>query len=215
MVKRTVFVALILAAAAAYLSHASHAEAMPVRQSLATFPARIDGWEGHPAPDFDARVMSVLGVDEYVNRTYLRAEQTAGLYIGYYESQRQGDSIHSPLNCLPGAGWQPIDSHRITIDVPGAPGSQSIAVNRVLIEKGDDRQVVLYWYQSHGRIVASEYWSKLYLVTDAVRLNRTDAALVRVITPVDRRDGSESTAEQQAVAFVRAMFPLLDRYLPN
>jgi EpsI family protein len=215
MLKRTVFVAFILAGTTAYLSHASRVEAVAARQPLSSFPMRIDGWEGQPAPEFDARVMAVLGVDEFVNRIYRRSAALAELYIGYYQSQRQGDSIHSPLNCLPGAGWQPIDSRRIAIDVPDVRNATPITVNRVLIQKGDDRQAVLYWYQSHGRVVASEYWSKLYLIADAVRLNRTDAALVRVIAPVDRHDGSEQAAEQQAVAFVRAMFPLLDGYLPN
>ena len=89
-------------------------------------------------------------------------------------------------------------------------------MNRYVIQKGIDRQLVLYWYQSHGRVVANEYWSKFYLIRDAVRLNRTDAALVRVIVPMPSNlEAGESKAEEQAIEFVRSMFPLLSTYLPS
>jgi EpsI family protein len=138
------------------------------------------------------------------------------LYVGYYNSQRQGDSIHSPLNCLPGAGWEPLSKSFVKIPVTMAGRTTEIDANRYIIQKGLDRQLVLYWYQSHGRTVASEYWSKFYLIRDAVRLNRTDAALVRVIVPiVPNRDGAETTAETQAMDFVGSMFPVLSNYLPS
>jgi EpsI family protein len=96
---------------------------------------------------------------------------------------------------------------------PDAPDPE-IVVNRYVVQKGLDRQLVLYWYQSHGRVVASEYWGKFYLIRDAVRLNRTDGALVRVITPVGD-DGDEARAEQTAIRFVKALFPVLGSYLPT
>jgi EpsI family protein len=121
--------------------------------------------------------------------------------------------MHSPLNCLPGAGWSPVSFRRMDIDVP-ANGSveRRINVNRYVIEKGVDRQLVLYWYQAHGRVVASEYWGKFYLVLDAIRTNRTDGALVRIVAPIR---SSEDDAEAQAVAFAQALFPLLGKYLPS
>jgi EpsI family protein len=163
------------------------------------------------------KVLKVLGVDDYLNRVYYRPDRAAaGLYIGYYNSQRQGDSIHSPQNCLPGSGWEPLERSDLAIPVATAAGSQDISVNRYLIQKGVDRQLVLYWYQSHGRVVASEYWSKFFLVRDAVRLNRTDAALVRVVVPIAGGDDSgEGRAERQAVDFVKALFPQLPQYLPS
>jgi EpsI family protein len=141
----------------------------------------------------------------------------ASLYIGYYESQRQGDTIHSPLNCLPGSGWEPVSKSYVSIPVEaGSHASANILVNQYVIQKGLDRQVVLYWYQSHGRVVANEYRSKIFMVYDAVRLNRSDAALVRVVSPVIGGDpGAEARAGDRAVAFVKTMFPLLDRYLPS
>ena len=139
-----------------------------------------------------------------------------GLYVGYYGSQRQGDTVHSPLNCLPGAGWVPTAVGRRTLSVSDNGHARTIEVNRVVIQKGLDRQLVLYWYQGHGRVVASEYWGKVYLVADAIRMNRTDGALVRVMVPLrdDGRD-AEAASEQAAEDFTRDVFPLLGRHLPS
>ena len=215
---RTLVVTASLLLAAVYLADASKAEEVPPRQPLASLPMQFNEWTGRREADLTPEILAILGVDDYIVRTYREKNGASwiGLYVGYHASQRQGDTIHSPLNCLPGAGWQPIDQGRRTIEVrrPGQSQAPPIEVNRVVIAKGLDRQLVYYWYQSHGRIVASEYWGKIYTVLDSVRYNRTDAALVRVIVPI--RDGvpSEST-EKSAVGFVQALFPLLPDYLPS
>jgi hypothetical protein len=118
--------------------------------------------------------------------------------------------MHSPANCLPGAGWEPESQSMMSLADPRNPAAANVAINRYVIRKGLDRQLVLYWYQSHGRVIGSEYWSKIYLVADAVRLNRTDAAIVRVITPIagDSVD-AETLAENQAVRFVNELLPRL------
>jgi EpsI family protein len=207
---RLLVVALCFAAASGVLARASRSETVPVRESFATFPMQVGAWSGERAPDFDEAIQRELGVDEYLNAIFEDGERHAlGLYVGYYASQRHGDAIHSPANCLPGAGWQPVESGRVTIDV-GRP----IEVNRWVIQKGEERQLVLYWYQSHGRVVASEYASKVHLVLDAIRLNRTDAALVRVIRPIGRDGDSRASAEAAAISFVRSLFPILERFLP-
>jgi EpsI family protein len=202
---------------AAVLARNARSEAVPPRESLAGFPMTLDAWQGQPLPDFDQKILDVLGVDEYVNRNYARAEgPSVSLYVGYYQSQRQGDTMHSPLNCLPGAGWLPARQGRSRLAVTDAQGQpQEIEVNDFVIEKGLDRQVVLYWYQSHGRVVASEYMGKIYTVVDAVRLNRTDGALVRLVSPV-RGSGPEAerAAEQAARDFAAVLFTRLGRYLP-
>jgi EpsI family protein len=206
-------------AASGAIARASHTEAIPARASFDGFPMQIGEWKGFVLPPITPDVMAVLRVDDYVNRAYYApGRYGAGLYIGYYRSQRQGDSIHSPLNCLPGAGWEPVSHAIVSIPVAGTAtaAAGTIAVNRYIIEKGVDRQMVLYWYQSHGQVVASEYWSKFYLIRDAFRLNRTDAALVRVIVPIpSNQDGAEAKADTQGTEFVRAMFPLLSTYLPS
>jgi EpsI family protein len=151
----------------------------------------------------------VLGVDEYVNRTYVN---TAGvplnLYIGYYASQRQGDTIHSPQNCLPGSGWQPVEASRVSLDAAG----RTFPVNRYVIEKALNRQVVYYWYQGRGRIVASDYANKLFLMLDAARLHRTNGSLVRIIVP--QSPAAPAAADGLAAGFARALAPRLFAYLP-
>jgi EpsI family protein len=210
-----------LLAAAAYLPRVTQAEPVPIRETLGVLPLTIAGWNGGDTTPLDAKTVAVLGVDEYLNRVYLNDHQRpVGLYIAYYASQRQGDTMHSPLNCLPGSGWSPVHFNRVTIPMTTAPETgasrapspPALEVNRYVIEKGLDRQLVLYWYQSHGRVVASEYWGKFYLVLDAIRMNRTDGALVRLVAPLVT---TEDAAEHDAVNFARALYPMLGRYLPS
>ena len=200
------------------LAQASKAEPTPIREPLATLPVVLDSWQGRVERDFEPSIIKVLGVDDYTNRSYYAPDgRRIGLYVGYHSSQRQGDTIHSPLNCLPGAGWLPVHQSRVTLSVnDAASGHRQIEVNRVLIERGLDRQLVYYWYQSQGRVVASEYWGKIYTVVDAIRLNRTEAALVRVIVPVSSRDTQEvAAADKAAKAFVQVLFPQLGKHLPS
>ncbi len=212
---RVLLLSACLLVTATYLGHASRSEDTPPRMPFSSFPMRIAEWTGRTAPDFDPKVMAVLGVDEYVNRIYMRGHQQAQLYVGYYRTQREGSQIHSPMNCLPGAGWLPVTTGTATLPTD-APPTRTALVNRYVIQKGLDKAVVLYWYQSHGRVVASEYWSKVYLVLDSMRMNRTDAALVRVIVPVDdTRLTPETFADQAALDFARAISPLLGKYLPS
>ena len=217
MIKRVVFLSACLMLGAAYIARASKTEAVPPRASLAEFPLQIGDWRGDRLPDFEPEILGVLGVDEYLNRLYKGANSAmAGLYIGYYQSQRQGDTIHSPMNCLPGSGWEPVSHSYLPISVNAGGAPETVTVNRYVVQKGLDQQVVLYWYQSHGRVVANEYRSKVLMVYDAVRMNRTDAALVRVISPrLGNGPEAEARAATHAVAFVQAMFPHLDKYLPR
>ena len=216
---RCCIIAACLLLAAGYLAKASRAETLPPRTPLSTLPLQILEWSGRADADLEPEIVKILGVDEYLLRTYVsRPDQTvAGLYIGYHDSQRQGDTIHSPLNCLPGAGWQPLSQSTVSVPVlptPDASQTRTIEINDVLIGKGLDRQVVLYWYQSHRRVVANEYWGKIFTVVDAVRYNRTDAALVRVVVPV--QDGLPAEqARARGIAFVQSLFPLLGQHLPS
>lgn len=214
---RTLVLTACMIVTSGYLAWASRSEEIPPRSSFTSFPMRFDDWTGRQAPPLDPSILAVLGVDEHVNRYYASGDRLAHLYVGYYQSQREGGSIHSPMNCLPGAGWLPVQTGRIDIAVPAADGSSRLLhVNRYVIQKGLEKQLVLYWYQSHGRVEPSEYWSKVYLVLDSMRLNRTDAALIRVIAPLADSDSAaaEAAAEQTAVEFVKAAFPLLDAHLP-
>jgi len=219
MLNRAIVLFVTLLCGAAGVVRANRPEQAPPRVSFDQFPLQLGAWTGQMLPPLDEKVLKVLGADDYLNRVYSGPDRSAaGLYIGYYKSQRQGDSIHSPQNCMPGAGWEPLERTLITIPAPTGEGAGTtdISINRYVIQKGVDRQLVLYWYQSHGRVVASEYWSKFYLVRDAVRLNRTDAALVRVIVPIASNDeDSEKQAETRAVDLVKKIYPVLPSYLPS
>jgi len=217
MLNRAIVLFVVLLAGAGAVVQANRPETAPPRASFDNFPIELAGWKGQSLPPMDAKILQILGVDDYMNRVYFRADRaSAGLYVGYYKSQRQGDAIHSPQNCLPGAGWEPMENGYLTVPIAAAGLPTEISVNRYVIQKGLDRQLVLYWYQSHGRVIANEYWSKFYLIRDAVTLNRTDAALVRVIVPIAASlENAESRAETQAVDFVQKLFPLLPAYLPS
>ncbi|NLT65131.1 MAG: EpsI family protein [Acidobacteria bacterium] len=214
MKKRIIILSVTLLAAAAVIARASRPEVVPLRASLSNLPMQVGEWEGREAPEMQEQVLQVLGVDDYIYRIYYTQElYPASLYVGYYESQRQGDTIHSPMNCLPGAGWNPAENDRIVVPIEGR---SPIEINRIVIQKGTDRRLVLYWYQSHGRVIASEYWGKIYTVLDALRTNRTDAALVRVILPIMGMDSEATrTSEALGVGFVQQLFPLLTEFLPN
>jgi EpsI family protein len=210
---RTAALCLCLIVSAGALAWASRSEPTLPREPFDRLPMALGEFNGRKSADLEQEVVDVLGVDEYVNRTY-RAGANAlpvGFYLGYWASQREGDAIHSPMNCLPGSGWQPVEQTRMQMTL----GGTAAEVNRVIVEKSGERLLVLYWYQSHGRVVASEYWSKIHMVLDAIRTNRTDAALVRVVVPIRTRErGAETAAEKEAVAFVHALFPQLGRHLP-
>jgi EpsI family protein len=222
MPRRAIIAGLLFACGAIYLDHATKSEPVPIRRPLAELPVLMGDWIAFKSEDIDSKTKAVSGVDDYTNRSYRNSENAiAGLYIGYYRSQRQGDTIHSPLNCLPGAGWNPVKKEVVQISTNGIASPETnppptIQVNRIIVSKGSDRQVVIYWYQSHGRVVANEYLGKFYTVVDAFRTNRTDAALVRVMCPaVSEGAPALATAEKQALDFVQYLYPLLDQYLPN
>lgn len=204
-----------LAATAALMANTRSAEPPVVRMPFTSFPMSLGSWHAVDDPPIEASVLRVLGVDDYLSRIYYLPDGRAvGLYMGFYASQRQGDTIHSPLNCLPGAGWEPLSQTRLSIANLGGPAA--IEVNRYVVQKGIERQLVLYWYQSHGRVVASEYTSRLLLINDAIRLNRTDGSLVRVIAPIDADATDQgASAEALAIEFVRVLYPTLSGYLPS
>ena len=210
---RFALTAALLATAAIVLQARGHNEILPARQPLASLPYQLGMWAGTDVP-MQPDVLDVLGPGDFVQRFYQNTSATepgVDLFLAYFPSQRTGDTIHSPRHCLPGAGWLPTESSRISISLPGrAP----FPANRYVIAKGDDRQLVLYWYWAHDRALASEYWAKSYLVADSIRLNRSDGSLVRVITPLLPGEAADA-AQRRLLAFVGNLVPLLDTYIPR
>ena len=201
MIGRAAVLSVVILSAGLYGARAGSHETTVSRTALAGLPRTLGDWSGHTDVPLGKDVIGVLGVDDYLNRTYVNASgQPVHLYIGYYASQRQGDTIHSPLNCLPGAGWQIMDGGRTALDV----GGSRVTVNRYVIQKGLDRQVALYWYQGRGRVIANEYANKFWLVVDSARLHRSNGSLVRVLAPVARAASAPVAAADVAAAAAEA-----------
>ena len=217
MFRRVIVLFIVFVAAAGVIAQAQKTEAVPPRQALSALPMTLNDWRGRTDPPLSDKELAVLGADDYLLRSYFGAGKAAGLYVGFWQTQKRGDAVHSPLNCLPGSGWEPVSRRLLPINVTGTDkASRQVEVNRYVIQKGLDRQLVLYWYQSHGRVIASEYWGKFYLVADSVRLHRSDTAIVRVISAIpDSSAAAEERAERTAVEFVQKLFPTLDAFIPS
>ena len=210
MIVRAVALSAVILAGGA-VARLAHVPDRPIdRSPLKGVPCAVDRWKCAGDTPLDRKALAVLGADDYLNRTY-EGSQPVGLYIAYYGSQRQGESIHSPQNCLPGSGWQPVSAMRTTIDA----GGTTLPVNRYVVQKGLERQVVLYWYQGRGRVVANEYLNKFWLMIDQARLGRSNAALVRIVAPASGADDKAlQLASASADQFARAIYPRLSPYLP-
>jgi EpsI family protein len=184
-------------------------ESPPSGRALAQFPTSLGSWTLLQEGVVDEDTRAVLKADDLLNRYYSGNGVGANLFVAAFRSQRSGKAPHSPKNCLPGSGWTPLESSFASIDVGGpAP----IQVNRYVVAHGDERSLVLYWYQSRERSIASEYKAKFWVVVDAMRLNRTDTALVRVVVPIVNRD--EAAADKSAADFIRSFYGPLRQYLP-
>ena len=208
-----VLTAVLLLEGAAFYAVASRAESAPPVGPLGLFPHALGGWTVARDVPIEQEVQDVLRADDTLNRVYVNPSQTdyAFLFIAYFKTQRYGQAPHSPKNCLPGSGWEPVETGRQTIDVPG--WNAPIVTNRFVVEHGDDGSVVLYWYQTHNRIIASEYWAKFWLVVDSIRYRRSDTSLVKIVVPV--HDNNVGAATAMGVRFVQALFPSLLKQLPS
>lgn len=195
-------VAILLVASTGALTIAARPQAAAELPSLERLPYQLDAWTGRDGSALDAETEQLLGADAYLNRSYADSGVgPVGLYIAYYGQPKPGVSVHSPLHCLPGTGWEPLEV--ATIDL-GAGRAR-----RLVVRKNLERAVVLYWYAVHGRVLASEAASKAWLLHDSLRLRRSDAALVRVVVPVAGRDGSPTAAGERALSFARDILPYL------
>jgi EpsI family protein len=206
-------VIVLLIAASLFLRTLSHGEKIPLRETFANFPLQVESWFGTELA-LTPKVLKTLKVDDYLWREYTstQGEFPVGLYIGYYKSMREGATYHSPKNCLPGSGWYFAKTGTTYLDVVDQ-SRHRVTINQFVIQKGLDKQLVLYWYQDRGRVIISEYWAKFYMIMDAITKNRTDGAFVRITVPFTGE--GETKALQQGKAFAEKIFPLLREYLPG
>jgi exosortase D (VPLPA-CTERM-specific) len=191
----------------------SQSEVLMPRQTLSSFPAQIAGWKGTDAPPLDQESLDILGHPEYLLRDYAD-EATQGrieLFIAYYPTQKVGETPHTPAHCLVGAGWIPTSRQIIRI---AGPDGASFPVNRFVVSKDGQQELALYWFEAQGRRVASEYRLKYYLVSDAIRMNRSDGALIRIMTQINEGE-SVDDAQKSAMDFVNRFLPLLNNYIPQ
>ena len=200
-----ILVAGVLVNAWSYLGEA-HVE----RKELKDFPQSIGAWQRTGTDQIlDDETLKVLRASDYLLRDFRKSDgQTANLYVGYYATQRTGATYHSPLNCLPGSGWTLSEPGKATIALPD--GSSFVA-NKYVIQNGDYKSLMVYWYQGRGRNVASEYWGKVYTVLDSVRLRRSNGAMVRVTVAIGN---SEAAAEKTAIDFASTASNVLPDFVP-
>jgi len=204
---------LMLATALVLQAH-SRSEIDPPRASLDSLPSQIDGWTGSDEV-LDQQTLDILGPGEFLVREYENASEPQpgiNLYIAYFPTQKAGDTIHSPNHCMPGAGWVP--TSREVVQIMRPDGSSFLANRYVGSKSGEQQDLVLYWFQAHGRVVTSEWWAKYYLVSDSIRLNRSDGALVRLMTPMLGRE-SPAAAQARMMKLGSQFLPLLDSYIPR
>ena len=190
-------------------------EARVERKQLKDFPKQIGPWQQSGVDEqIDKETMAVLRASDYLLRNYRGADgRMVNFYVGYYASQREGATYHSPLNCLPGSGWEMSEPGTITIAPAGRP---AFVANKYLIQNGDHKELLVYWYQGRGRSVASEYWGKVYTVLDSVRMRRSDGAMVRITTSVDDSDAAAlRTAINQATELAASSSTILPEFIPD
>ena len=181
---KLLIVIFILLASAGINYYLSKPDISLPRKNLAEFPKVLGDWTAVSEQKIEGRSMEILQVDDYMMRNYRNSKgEIIGLYIGYFKSQREGKGIHSPRQCLPGAGWVPVNISVYQLTVPGH-NPETVPVNKFIMGKGLDRQLYLFWYHGRGRVYASEYWNKIYLIWDGLTKKRTDGALIRVNNPI-------------------------------
>jgi EpsI family protein len=205
-------ISLLLAGTALLLHFRGDRDLIPASEPLSQVPRTIAGRTGNDMP-IDQETLDVLGVGDFLLRDYAQGGRSVpiGLLIAYYPTQRTGVTMHSPKHCLPGSGWVFESSQYVDLDDTNGNPHQ---VGEYIVADGDNRQFIIYWFQEHGRSIANEYLARVYLVKEAMQFNRTDGALVRVITPIDSNEGT-SAARARAEGFAAQLFPMLPRFIPN
>jgi EpsI family protein len=199
----------LLAQAGVFYGFSRH-EKVPLHKPLGQFALASGEWLAQEDMPLDKETLDVLKADDILSRVYRNANNgaVATIFVAYFQTQRTGKTPHSPKNCLPGSGWVPSDSGFMTVPIPG---QSPISVNRYVVARGEYQSVVLYWYQSRNRVVASEYSAKIFTVADAIRYNRSDTALVRVVIAANH--GDTRAATDTAVSFIQSFFEPLKNYL--
>lgn len=199
-------------ASAFFVQTVGHGRPVPLEKALRQFPQVIGPWQGGADEVLPENIVQVLGVDDYVSRYYSGPDGSVHLYASYFSTTWGGKSYHSPRNCMPGSGWDVTKLEVVPLSVAN-PHPHTVQVSRMLMQKGAEHEVVLYWYQGRGRIMATEYAERVYRVVDSLIHGRTEGAFVRIIVPVHGRD--IDAAMGTAVVFAQHIIPLINDFLPQ
>ena len=207
-----IIASILLIAVIVYANFLSTVHAVSLLRPLSDFPSTVGSFTQVGSDQtFSNAIMENLGVDHYIMREYKDKDgYPLWLYIGYYESQTEGEIIHSPRHCMPGSGWSIFFSEEKALSVPGTAYS-SININTMLLQKGMEKQLALYWYHSRGRVVANEYWDRAYMILDSLLRRRSDGALIRITGSGNDQEADSRTQMQFAVSVLKD----IDQYLPN
>jgi EpsI family protein len=200
---------LVLIVQAVLFYSASRGEAAHYAPPLIAFPNVLGSWHEVQEGVIEKEELDVLRADDVLTRVYGGSEGEASLFIAYFKTQRTGQSPHSPKNCLPGSGWQQMESGRVDVDTPAG----KIRINRYLVAKGQNQSLVYYWYQTQGRVIADEFAAKFYLVEDSIRKHRSDTSLVRVV--VGYNPDNIEASEKRGLDFVKTIYPEVKTFLPQ
>jgi EpsI family protein len=193
----------------------------PDRESFEEFPDQLEGWSCQERQLMDDETLANLGATDYLLCNFKNPELggIVGVYVGYHASQAREEgggpgvqTIHPPAHCLPGSGWDIIDNRLVELDLPGLPEVPA-TVRRLVIARGDDRQLTYYWYQSRGRVVSQDWKKILYVGFDRAARSRTDGSLVRFTVPIRHKD--EATAEASFYELAPLVLALLPAYVPE
>jgi EpsI family protein len=204
----------VLAAIAWYLLQiSSSVTAVPIARPLSEFPTAFADYRLSSTFQSSAGVLELLGVDDQIQYGYVSASGLPiNFYVGFYHAVGVDGGYHSPKNCIPGGGWGINDVREVRLE-RGIEGSDAATVSEMIIQNGAQYQVVLYWFQNRGRIIASEYWEKIYLVLDALFKGRRDGTFIRIMAPAPQ--GDIAAAQAAVKAFAEAALPLLEQHLPG
>jgi EpsI family protein len=216
VLNKSVFVALLLLGIGAGASEVfkGRDDIVPERKAFLNFPTTLGSWQGRN--DYLTQFyLNELKLTDYVIINFIQPETrgSVNFYSAYYQSQRKGAVVHSPRSCIPGDGWQISSFEQREIPDLLVDG-QALQVNRAIIQKGESRQLVYFWFHQRGRMITNEYMVKWYLFYDAITMNRTDGALIRLVTPVDKVEDI-AVADQRLHQFLKDLLPELPAYLPG
>lgn len=208
--QRTVIIVITFLCTAFITNLATRSERIEPNKSFDEFPLHIDDWNGKKN-QLDDEIYNILGVEDYILANYRNSKkELVNLYVGFYQSQKEGDIIHSPKNCLPGAGWNITSTSIVTVKIDSL--TEPIKVIKLLLQKGGEKQIVFYWFQSRGRIIYSEYMQKIWLVVDSIIKHRTDGSFVRLISPVSQDEDHTVTVLKM---FTNKLYPILSGFIPS